>query len=122
MKKKTVLIDLDGVLNDYNGSYNDDFIPPIRAGAKEFLANLSKNYKVKLFTCRNKILATKWLIDNGLDEYITDITDKKELCWLYVDDRCIKFNGNFEELAGSITNFTPWYKDNASYNSKKIYA
>ena len=36
-KKKTILIDLDGVLNDYVGNYDKDFIPPIKAGAKEFL-------------------------------------------------------------------------------------
>ena len=35
--KKTILIDLDGVLNDYVGNYDKDFIPPIKAGAKEFL-------------------------------------------------------------------------------------
>ena len=35
--KKTILIDLDGVLNDYVGNYDKDFILPIKAGAKEFL-------------------------------------------------------------------------------------
>ena len=43
-KKKTILIDLDGVLNNYVGNYNKDFIPPIKAGAKEFLSDLSKNF------------------------------------------------------------------------------
>ena len=42
--KKTILIDLDGVLNDYVGNYDKDFIPPIKFGAKEFLSNLSKNF------------------------------------------------------------------------------
>ena len=36
-KKKTILIDLDGVLNDYVGNYDKDFIPQIKAVAKEFL-------------------------------------------------------------------------------------
>ena len=110
MKKKTLLIDLDGVLNDYNGNYDKAFIPPVKNGAKEFVSALSKNYNLKLFTCRNKILAAKWLTENGLDGYIADITDVKEPCWLYIDDRCISFKGNFNELADSVKNFKPWYK------------
>ena len=35
--KKTILIDLDGVLNDYFGNYDKEFISQIKAGAKEFL-------------------------------------------------------------------------------------
>ena len=34
--RKTLLIDLDGVLNDYIGNYDKDFIPPIKVGVKEF--------------------------------------------------------------------------------------
>ena len=41
-KKKTILIDLDGVLNDYVGNYDKDFIPPIKFGAKEFLRDFIK--------------------------------------------------------------------------------
>ena len=29
MYKKTILIDLDGVLNEYTGNYQADYIPPI---------------------------------------------------------------------------------------------
>ena len=67
MKKKTLLIDLDGVLNDYDGHYNHDFIPPLRGGAREFVSSIAKNYDIKLFTCRNKLLAAKWLRENGLE-------------------------------------------------------
>ena len=51
---KSILIDLDGVLNDYVGNYDKDFIPPIKFGAKEFLRDLSKNYVIKIFTTRNR--------------------------------------------------------------------
>ncbi|MBR1942399.1 hypothetical protein IJ843_01535 [bacterium] len=46
--KKTILIDLDGVLNTYNGKFDKDFIPPIKDGAKEFLQNLSENFDIKI--------------------------------------------------------------------------
>ena len=46
--KKTILIDLDGVLNTYTGNFDKDFIPPIKEGAKEFLENLSKKFVIKI--------------------------------------------------------------------------
>ena len=108
--KRTILIDLDGVLNDYTGNFDKNFIPPIKCGAKEFLQKLSQNFEIKLFTTRNKILAAKWLIENKIDMYFEDITNNKDLAWLYIDDRCIKFNGNFDELDNDIETFTCWYK------------
>ena len=109
-KKKTILIDLDGVLNDYVGNYDKDFIPPIKFGAKEFLRDLSKNYDIKIFTTRNSELASKWIEENGLNEFVVGVTNVKEPCWVYIDDRCITFDGKFEGLIDKINNFKPYYK------------
>jgi len=108
--KKTILIDLDGVLNTYCGNFDINFIPPIREGTYTFLKNLSQEFNIKIFTTRNKLLTSKWLIENKLDEIVSDITNVKELCWLYIDDRCITFNGDYETLKNQIENFKPWYK------------
>lgn len=108
-KSKTILIDLDGVLNEYNGKFCENKIPAIRTGAKEFLTQLSKKYLIKVFTTRNKIQTVKWLIDNKIDNIISDVTDIKEPAWLYIDDRCIKFDGNYEEMTEQIENFKTWY-------------
>lgn len=108
--KKTLLIDLDGVLNQYTGQFDINYIPDIKKGAKEFLMNISKDYIVKLFTTRNKILVAKWLVKNNLDSIVEDITNVKELSYLYIDDRCINFDGNFDKLNSQINNFKPWYK------------
>lgn len=108
--KKTILIDLDGVLNTYDGNFDKNFIPPIKDGANEFLKNLSENYDIKIFTTRNKILATKWILENKLEDYIQDVTDHKDLCWLFIDDRCINFQGDYKELNEQIENFKAWYK------------
>lgn len=109
--KKTILIDLDGVLNQYTGNFDKDYIPEIREGAKEFLTRLSETYIIKLFTTRNKILASKWLINNNLDNIVEDITNVKELSYLYVDDRCIKFDGDYNNLDSQIRNFKAWFKE-----------
>lgn len=108
--KKTILIDLDGVLNTYTGNFDKGFIPPIKDGVYEFIAELSKEYTIKIFTTRNKILTSKWIIENKLEDYIDDITNIKELSYLYVDDRCIKFNGNYSDLMNKIKQFNVWYK------------
>lgn len=112
MKKKTILIDLDGVLNEYIGNYDPDYIPPMKSGADNFLQSLYNNYELKIFTTRDKILATEWLKENNLDKYISDITNIKVPAWLIIDDRCLTFNGNYQEILSNIQCFKPWYRQN----------
>ena len=81
--KKILLMDLDGVLNTYTGNFDKDFIPEIKAGAKEFLEELSKDYEIKIFTTRNRLLTVKWLIENKLDSLVTDVTNVKEPAYLH---------------------------------------
>ena len=40
MTKKTILIDLDGVLNTYTGKYDKNYIEPIADGAFKLIQNL----------------------------------------------------------------------------------
>jgi len=110
MFKKTLLIDLDGVLNNYDGNYDKDNIPSIKVGAKELLEKLSKDYEIKLFTSRNKLLAGKWILENNLDKFIIDIINEKQPAWLYIDDRGLNFNGDYQKLYDDIINFKVWYK------------
>lgn len=107
---KTILIDLDGVLNEYKGIYDKNYISPTKEGTKDFLENISKIYDIKLFTTRNRLLASKWILDNELDKYISDITNVKEPAYLHIDDRCICFDGDFKKLFKEITDFKVWYK------------
>ena len=108
--KKTILVDLDGVLNEYTGNFDENYIPPLKKNADSFLKELSKNYKIKIFTTRNKLKTAKWLIKNNIDEYVDDITNIKELCWLYIDDRCLRFEGDYRDMFEKITTFKPYYK------------
>ena len=75
---KKILIDLDGVLNEYGREkFDENVIPKIKDGAKEFVETLSKSAELYLFTTRNLKLATKWLTDNDLDKYFKDVTNIK---------------------------------------------
>ena len=109
--KKTLLIDLDGVLNEYSGKFDAKFIPPPKDGAEDLLKNLSKDFNVKIFTSRDKATAKKWLQKNKLYQYIGDVTNIKEPAYLQIDDRCIKFDGCYSSLIEQITNFKVWYKN-----------
>lgn len=108
--KKVILLDLDGVLNTYNGNYNDDYIEPINKGALKLIKELAKNYKIKIFTSRNLLLASEWVIKNNLKKYIYDVTNIKEPSFLIIDDRCIKFDGDYKKLIENINSFKVWYK------------
>ncbi len=109
--KKTVLIDLDGVLNNYCGNYDENIIPSIKEGAKNFIRDLSKKFKIKIFTSRNLLKSAKWVFDNKLEKYIDDITNIKETSYLIIDDRCINFKGDYKELEEKIARFKAWYRE-----------
>ena len=108
--KKTILLDLDGVLNTYTGEYDEKYIPPMKAGALEFIQELAKDYKVKIFTSRNLLLTAEWLIANNLREYIDEVTNVKCPSYLIIDDRCIRFDGDFQTLRKQINGFKVWYR------------
>ena len=108
--KKTILIDLDGVLNRYEGKFDEQTIPPIKEGAFEFIEQLANNFELKLFTTRNKILATKWLIKNNIDKYFKDVTNIKIPSYLYIDDRTICFRGDYKKALNEIRTFKVYWK------------
>ncbi len=109
--KKKILIDLDGVLNDYGKEpFDEKYIPQIKNGAKEFLEELSSVAELYLFTSRNLLLSSKWLIDNKIDIYFKDITNTKIPAHLYIDDRCICFNGDFKNALENIKQFKVYWK------------
>ena len=110
MYKKTILVDLDGVLNTYQGDYDEKYIPPIKNGAYKFIKDLSNKYEIVIFTTRNHLIVSKWIIDNKLDKYVKNVTNIKNTAYLIIDDRAIKFNGDFKQLKRDIKNFRVWYK------------
>ena len=110
MYKKTIAIDLDGVLDEYTGKYDENKIPDIRNGAKEFIIKLSNNYKLVLFTTRDSNLAKEWLIKNEINQYFSEITNAKPLAHIYLDDRALKFNGDYDKTLEEIKSYKVYYK------------
>lgn len=111
MYKKKILIDLDGVLNEYGKEkFDENCIPEIKIGAREFLEELHKEAELYLFTTRNLLLATKWLIKYDLDKYFKDITNIKIPSYLHIDDRTICFKGDYNTALDEIKNFKVYWK------------
>lgn len=109
---KTLLIDLDGVLNTYHGDYDEFIISPPRSGVYEFLRELSLRYKIIIFTARDKILSQKWLKKYNLDGFVDEVTNiKSPFANIIIDDRALRFNGNYEETLKEIEGFEPFWKE-----------
>lgn len=108
--KPTILIDLDGVLNEYKGNYDENFIPESKDGARDFVKELSQNYLLYLFTTRPLQGAKAWLKDNNLDQYFEDVTNTKIPAYIILDDRGVRFDGDFKNALDAINNFKVWYK------------
>lgn len=112
MFRKKILIDLDGVLNEYGKEkFDENFIPEIKIGAKEFIQKVSEFAELYLFTSRNLILATKWLIKYDLDKYFKDVTNTKIPSYLYIDDRTVCFKGDYGQTLEDIENFKVYWQN-----------
>jgi hypothetical protein len=101
-----VCVDLDGVLNLYDGWKGADYFHPPRPGAAEFLHSLGQQgYEVVIFTVRWAPHVEEWLRANGLAEYVSRVTDRKPPAHVYIDDRALCFQGDFSHLIERIQGF-----------------
>lgn len=108
--KKKILIDLDGVLNEYGKEpFDENFIPKIKDGAVDFIKEVSQIGELYLFTTRNLLLSSKWLLENNLDKYFKDVTNVKIPSFLYIDDRCLCFRGKYDQTLKEIEQLNNQY-------------
>ncbi|MBZ5585045.1 MAG: hypothetical protein LAQ30_23115 [Acidobacteriia bacterium] len=106
MDKPVVCVDLDGVLNAFDGWKGAEVFHDPRPGAREFLQALNGlGYHVIVFTCRWGPHVEEWLARHGLSEYVAAVTDKKPAAHVYVDDRAICFQGDFTRTLEQISGF-----------------
>ena len=107
-------IDFDGVIHKNSKGFFDGTVydEPIN-GVKDALEQLSKKYKIVIFTCKVKPdrplingktgveLMWEWLDKYNLKNYIDDISYEKPNAKYYIDDKAILFL-NWEMVMGVV--------------------
>lgn len=104
--KKTICVDFDGVLNEYNGYEEGNLGEPL-SGSQDFIKKLREKYKVVILTSRPKEQVIGWLSNNGFPSM--KVTNCKVPAVAYIDDRAIRFNGSYKKVISQLKNFKPYW-------------
>jgi len=109
-------IDFDGVIHNFDKGYYDgtcygDPIP----GSLEAVRELSKKYKIIIFTAKAKLnrplvngktgtqLVEEWLDKHGILDCVVEITSEKPRAFLYIDDNGYRFE-NWKDTLKFVNN------------------
>src|SRR5260221_12798796 len=115
-----VSIDLDGTLS-VSGGTGPNVIAPMRPGARFFLEKLhGLGYEVVVFTARDVIPAKAWLRQNGLMRFVNDVTNTKLPSKVILDDRAIRFDGDFTKSLKEIEDFKAHWETERKFSSTQI--
>jgi ribonucleotide monophosphatase NagD (HAD superfamily) len=103
--KKVIALDFDGVIHDDSKGFHDGTIYGLPIdGTESALIELSKNYKLIIFTCKanpkrplvNEKTGVKliweWLEKWNFRQYISDVVWGKPNALIYIDDKGFRFN------------------------------
>jgi hypothetical protein len=102
-----VCVDVNGVLDTYTGWRGAEHFDAPRPGAAGFLAALrARGFMVVVFTTRHPEGVWRWLRTHGLDGLVGEVTDRKPAAHVFVDDRAVCFNGDFEDTLRKVSEFT----------------
>lgn len=108
----TVCIDFNGVLDQYAGWVSKGYQYPPRAGVRQFLRDLHfAGYDIVILTAVPED-ARDWLANHDLLDFVTKVTNIKVPAIVYLDDRAITFNGDFDAAYKAITQFKPFWGGN----------
>ena len=103
-ENRNLAIDFDGVIHDdYLGFHDGTIYGPVIEGSEVALRELSKTFRIVIFTAKAKPsrpiiggktgvdLVNDWLKKHNLDKYISEVTAEKPRAIAYIDDKAIRF-------------------------------
>lgn len=118
MSNKTICIDIDGTLVHYEEWKGEKHFGAIVEGASSATHKLHENgwYIIIYSTRANKELISRFLDDSKIEfdsinenpNQPENAKDGKPYADIYVDDRAICFNGDWEQTLMEIEKFKPW--------------
>jgi len=104
--RRTVALDLDGVLATYNGFHAAIGAP--LPGSAAFLRRLSAlGWDAVLHTCRDAADVDPWLREHGLR---LPVATGKPIASAYLDDRAVRFTGDWADALRDLEALRPWWK------------
>jgi hypothetical protein len=119
--KPILCIDFDGVINKYSKGWHDGTLyDDVTDGFFEWAAEAQKLFKLVIYSSRSstdegRLAMGKWLAEQmrAWDGEPLEFTlaAEKPAAWLTIDDRCIRFDGDWSALAlapNTLRMFRPW--------------
>jgi adenylylsulfate kinase len=114
-RRKTIAVDFDGVIADYNGWAGSDDLGSPRQDVVEALGQLqTEGWKIVVHTTRGAPEVRAYLLRNEIPfEEINQNSDyvcggQKPVATVYWDDRAIRYSGNALNDLERIRNFRTW--------------
>lgn len=103
-EKPTVCVDFDGVIKAHRG---------LTRGACQAIQHLRASYRVVILSSRaiepvGKAEIAAWLEARNVS--IDEITAEKIDAIAYIDDKAIRFRGNWAEVLGKLETSRPWWQ------------
>jgi hypothetical protein len=107
---RTICLDFDGVLHSYRSGWRGAAVipdPPIH-GTRESIARLREQYRVVVYSARCRTpeglqAVEMWLLKHDIQ--VDEVCDYKPPALVYVDDRAIRFRGDWDQLMTEIKEF-----------------
>jgi hypothetical protein len=92
-------MDFDGVMNTYVGYDGEDNLYEPREGLEAFLEKCKDLgfHTFYIHSARNPEKIKEWLVEHGFDGWFKKVSKEKLPADVYLDDRAVCFNGDFED-------------------------
>jgi len=119
-REYSLMVDIDGTLAEQKQGFDKYKPRPIDEPlpyAKEGMTRLIKHFKIIIFSTRKQAEGEAWLQKHEIpyDSYM-----EKPLNFLIIDDRCMKFNGDWRRTVSDVGRFQPWYKQDKDMRLQTI--
>jgi hypothetical protein len=113
--RRTIAVDFDGVIADYDGYKGPGILGDPRPDVREALLELKKEgWKIIINTTRGEAEITEYLKQHGIpyDEFNRNSDYKtqgsKPVADVYWDDRAVCYSGDARKDIDAIRNFKTW--------------